>query len=63
MLFHITFDFNVDKQEDIIDILSQIIGINTHLLQYIVYLFYILKMSYLNNDVNLLILEYEYSIV
>ena len=56
MVFHITYDFNVDNKEDIIDILSQIIGINTHLLQYIVYLLYILKMSYLNNDVNLLIL-------
>ena len=58
MVFHITYDFNVDNKEDIIDILSQIIGNNTHLLQYIVYLFYILKMLYLNNDVYLLILEY-----
>ena len=58
MLCHNTFDFNIGNKEDIIDFLSQIIGINAHLLQYIVYLFYILKMSYLNNDVNLFIFEY-----
>ena len=58
MLFHITYDFNIGNKEDIIDFLSHINGINAHLLQYIVYLFYILKMSYLNNDVNLLIFEY-----
>ena len=57
-MFHITYDFNVDNKEDIIDILSQIIGINAHLFQYIVYIFYILKMLYLNNDVNLLVMVY-----
>ena len=28
MVFHITYDFNDDNKEDIIDILSQIIGID-----------------------------------
>ena len=29
MVFHITYDFNDDNKEDIINILSHIIGINT----------------------------------
>ena len=28
MIFHITYDFNDDNKEDIINILSHIIGIN-----------------------------------
>ena len=36
MLCHNTYDFNIGNKEDIIDFLSQTIGINAHLLQYIV---------------------------